>query len=128
MAELVCWNCGDSLKTEPLPLSRRAVCAACNAELHVCRLCQFYDPRVSEQCTEDRADQVREKDRANFCDYFKPKHAAYVARQDTKSVAAKAALDGLFGEGIEDDVRGAHSEKARTLLDKLFEPGDKGNK
>lgn len=128
MAELVCWNCGDSLKTEPLPLSRRAVCAVCNAELHVCRLCQFYDPRVSDQCTEDRAEQVREKDRANFCDYFKPKLGAYVARQDTKSVAAKAALDGLFGGATQNGDPGSAGDKARGLLDKLFKPGDKSDK
>ncbi len=128
MAELVCWNCGSPLKGEPLPLSRRAVCVACNAELHVCRLCQFYDPRVSDQCTEDRAEQVREKDRANFCDYFKPKPGAYVARQDTKSSAAKAALDGLFGGAAQNDAGGAEGEKARMTLDKLFKPGDKSDK
>ena len=128
MTELVCWNCGDSLKTEPLPLSRRAVCAACNVELHVCRLCQFYDSRVSDQCTEDRAEQVREKDRANFCDYFKPKPGAYVKREDTKSVAAKAALDGLFGGTAQNDAPDAGGDKARMRLDKLFDPDGKSDK
>lgn len=128
MAELICWNCGGSLKGELLPLSRRAVCGACNAELHVCRLCQFYDPRVSDQCTEDRAEQVREKDRANFCDYFKPKPGAYVARQDTKSVAAKAVLNGLFGGAAQNGDSGSAGDKARGLLDDLFKPGDKSKK
>ena len=127
MAELVCWNCGGSLKAEPLPLSRRAVCAECNVELHVCRLCQFYDPRVSDQCTEDRAEQVREKDRANFCDYFKPKPAAYVKREDTKAVAAKAALDGLFAGAAQSDAAGVEGDKARMLLDQLFDPDDKND-
>ena len=69
---LVCWKCGTALKGVPMPLSRRAECLACHAELHVCRLCHFYAPRVEGKCREDRAEEVREKERANFCDYFTP--------------------------------------------------------
>lgn len=123
MEDLVCWRCGATLTAEPLPLSRRAVCKACNAELHVCRLCQFYHPRVSDQCTEDRAEQVREKDRANFCDYFKPKPNAYVAQSDTKAEAAKARLSGLFGEDQQPQRTDTVSDPTRDRLDRLFDSG-----
>lgn len=125
MADLVCWNCGASLKHELLPLSRRAVCAVCEVELHVCRLCQFYDRRVSDECTEDRAEQVREKDRANFCDYFKPKPGAYVAPDDSKVQAARNQLEGLFGTtGDERAATGGAQEK----WDRFFGAGDKKGK
>ena len=37
----------------------------------------YYDPLVPEACTEDDALEVKEKARANFCDYFKPTGDAY---------------------------------------------------
>ena len=40
---LVCWKCGASLAAPSLPLRRLDVCPACEAELHACKLCEFYD-------------------------------------------------------------------------------------
>jgi hypothetical protein len=51
---LICWKCGASLAELPLPLGRLAECLACHAELHVCRMCEFYDPRVTNSCDEPR--------------------------------------------------------------------------
>jgi hypothetical protein len=111
----------------PLPLSRRAQCLACEAELHVCRLCQFYDPRVKEQCTEDRAEEVREKELANFCDYFKPKPEAYVRRDDSRAQTAKAKLDGFFDSAHAQAEGPAPAAPARDRLEQLFGPS-KGRK
>lgn len=113
---LVCWKCGAPLEEVPLPLSRRAQCPACEAEQHVCRMCEFYDPRIKYACREERADEVREKELANFCDYFKPRPNAYVRRDDTKALAAKANLDGLFGEG---EVL-SQTDAARERFEELF--------
>lgn len=122
---LVCWKCGAALQEVPLPMSRRVQCPTCTAELHVCRMCQFYDHRVSNQCTEDRAEEVREKERANFCDYFKPRPGAYVRRDDSKAEAAKTQLDGLFGTGSEKEETRSQDDAAREKLKQLFGSGDK---
>jgi hypothetical protein len=93
--ELACWRCGAGLADEPLPLARRAECRACRTELHVCRMCKYYDPSVAKSCREPVADEVADKERANFCGYFTARPGAYVAgseRADTR-----AALDALFG-------------------------------
>jgi hypothetical protein len=42
--DLICWKCGASLAELTLPLSRTDFCRACRAEVHVCRMCRFYDP------------------------------------------------------------------------------------
>ncbi len=94
---LVCWKCGGSLAALPLPLSRTAECPACKAELHVCRLCQFFDPRTTRQCREIRAEEVINKEQANFCDWFKPRPNAFDARARERVQAAKSKLDALFG-------------------------------
>ncbi len=78
-----------------MPMSRREQCPHCNNELHVCRQCQHFDQRVSDQCREDRAEQVREKGRANFCDYFELRPNPQLAEQKTTEVSDELAA--LFG-------------------------------
>lgn len=94
-----CYRCGESLASLTLPLSRRDACPACSADLHVCRMCRFFDPQVARQCREDDADDVTEKERVNFCDYFEPSAHAFDPAQKAKADEARSALDALFGDG-----------------------------
>jgi hypothetical protein len=96
--QLVCWKCGAELQGVILPLSRREVCRACNAEQHVCKLCRHFDPKVASACREERAETVANKERANFCDYFAPKSGAFQAKELTKQAAARQQLADLFGD------------------------------
>lgn len=95
---LVCWKCGASLAHLSLPLTRRDACKQCNADLHVCKLCQFYDLGKAKHCREPIAEEVSDKTRANFCDYFKPREDVYSNRAQTEAERAKAQLDALFGK------------------------------
>jgi len=96
--DLVCWKCGASLAELPLPLGRRAECLACRAEQHVCRLCRHYDPAKAKQCREPAAEAVKDKTRANFCDWFQPRANAYAPGKNGDG-DARAKLEGLFGGG-----------------------------
>ena len=87
---LVCWKCGSAIPGELLPLRREEVCVACNADLHVCRLCRFYNPSVSDACDEPVAADVTNKERANFCDYLVPRAGAF--RAAAASPAAPVSL------------------------------------
>lgn len=121
-SSLVCWKCGTELQGVPQPFSRRAECPACHSELHVCRMCTYYNPRVSDKCDEPKAEHPRMPDRANFCDYFKPKANAY-ARPDTeKAGAARSRLDALFGGS--DEKKDMEDGLARNKLKQLFEAKD----
>jgi hypothetical protein len=55
-----------------------------------------YDTSYAKHCREPTAEEVRKKDEANFCDHFKPKAGAYVAKDMTEVARTKAALDDLF--------------------------------
>jgi hypothetical protein len=118
MDDLHCWRCGASLTELTPPIERRDECPACRAQLHVCKFCEFHDPKVAKQCREPVADEVREKERANFCGYFKPNPHAYVPADSAAANRAKAELDALFGMG-----GGASSmtSSARDKLDDLFD-------
>jgi len=95
-ASLVCWNCGASLAALSLPLRRLDVCKACNAELHVCKLCVDYDTAYPNHCREPTVEEVRKKTEANFCDHFKPKAGAFLAKDHAELERAKSALADLF--------------------------------
>lgn len=95
---LVCLRCGASLATLSLPLSRRDQCPECSADLHVCKMCVYFDKSVPRQCREDGADDVSDKDRPNFCDWFKPSDKAFKAGSNAEAQAAKDALAALFGD------------------------------
>jgi len=95
-ADLVCWKCGASLAVLTLPLRRLDVCKACNAELHVCKMCVDYDTSYAKHCREPTAEEVRRKDEANFCDFFKPTSGAYRPANQPELARSKIALDALF--------------------------------
>lgn len=102
---LYCWRCGAPLAELSLPLSRRDECPKCRAELHVCRMCVHYAPRLLRRCDEDDAPDVRDKETANFCDYYRPSPTAFDAGTSAADAAARAELSKLFGDsGAEDSA------------------------
>jgi hypothetical protein len=118
---LVCWKCGASLADYTLPLRRLEECRKCGAELHVCKLCEWYSTTVAKHCREPVAEEVKDKERANFCDYFKPKEDAYRAADVDASAKAKAELEALFGGGSKQaSSEPSAAERARQELESLF--------
>jgi len=116
---LVCWKCGASLVELPLPLSRLAECPRCRAYQHACRLCLHYAPGRPKACNEQDAEEVIDKDHANFCGWFEPRdHAFKAGAAQAKAGAAKSALDSLFGTANDDAA--SKEEAAKSELDKLF--------
>jgi predicted RNA-binding Zn-ribbon protein involved in translation (DUF1610 family) len=78
-----CWNCGKELSANDY--GRGDSCPNCGRDTRTCKGCEFYDASYNNQCKENQADRVVEKERANFCDYFKP--------ASRKGAGAKAAAD-----------------------------------
>ncbi len=93
--DLVCWKCGASLAALTLPLSRTDSCRNCRAEFHVCRMCRFYDTRKAKSCAEPVADEVGDKERANFCGYFEATPGRYIPKAAGTNMG-KDALEALF--------------------------------
>ena len=50
----------------------RAVCEKCSQDLHTCKNCSFYDENAYNECRESSAERVIDKEKNNFCEYFKP--------------------------------------------------------
>ena len=65
-----CYKCRTVLEWESfIPRSRE--CPKCYAAVHSCKMCQFYDKSCYNECREPSAERVTDKEKANFCDYFK---------------------------------------------------------
>lgn len=96
--DLQCYRCGASLEALSLPISRQDECPECSAYLHVCRMCRFYDANVAKQCTEDDAEEVMQKERSNFCDWFKPGAGVFDPARAAAESRARGELGTLFGE------------------------------
>jgi len=126
--EVSCWKCGTPLPADlPLPLSRRSKCRRCNADLHACRQCRFYDTSKNNSCAEPMAERVVNKERANFCDYFEPGTAAFTSADKTDSDESREKLEVLFGiESRSSDLNTmggeilSEEEASREKLNELF--------
>jgi hypothetical protein len=59
-------------------------------------MCIYFDSNVPRQCREDGAEEVREKDRLNFCDWYKPSDAGFDEAKKNEADDAIAAAEDLF--------------------------------
>ncbi len=95
---ICCYRCGTSLAALSLPFSRQDMCPGCGNYLHVCRMCKNFDATVPRQCREDGAEDVTEKERLNFCDWYSPSESAFDAKRKAEEDQARQALDALFDD------------------------------
>jgi hypothetical protein len=81
-------------------------------------MCIYFDPDVARTCREDDAEEVKEKERANFCDYFQLSESAFDAGAASADTQARGQLDELFGEdgGGPDDEPGSDPGAAKDLF------------
>ena len=100
---MICWKCKKEISIEK-PV-RGDECPLCHADLHVCKACDFYESGAHNDCRESSADMVTDKERANFCDYFRcsgslrsSKGSTQGASGDDKASAARNAFNALFGD------------------------------
>jgi len=90
-----CHKCRKELSIGPR-VGRKDECSHCHADLHCCLNCKFYDRSAPKQCREPMAELVREKDKANYCDFFQFKETATGAPVKDGETSSRKALDDLF--------------------------------
>ena len=61
-------------------------------------MCVEYDPAVAKHCREPTAEEVADKQQANFCDFFRPRPKAWVAPDTAAIDSARAELERLFSK------------------------------
>lgn len=87
-----CFKCGKVLSdTFKVMVSRSDSCPHCMSDIRCCKNCQFYDPKAYNECRESSADRIVEKEKANFCDYYKFGAGGNDAEKQRQDALAKAA-------------------------------------
>ena len=62
-------------------------------------MCIYFDRDAVKQCLEDDAEEVIEKEKLNFCEWYKPSSGAFDPARKSREDSAKGQLESLFGEG-----------------------------
>ena len=91
----VCYRCGKEVEIERT-VGRTEPCPHCDADLHCCLNCKFYDKTAHNECREPQAEPVADKEKGNFCDYFVFKDSAGTKPQSGPAVSAREKFDQLF--------------------------------
>lgn len=93
----MCWKCKKTIDAA-IPVYRSSICS-CGTDLHSCLNCRHYSPGSHYDCFETVEELVKDKERANFCDWFSVKTVFTAEKIDTtKTSDAKKAFNSLFGD------------------------------
>lgn len=92
---MICYNCGFDIKLKGKPW-RQSTCPECDAYLHCCLNCRFYDDNAHNDCREPQAKWVRDKEMGNFCDYFEANVETRQSNSNSRRDDARNKLEELF--------------------------------
>lgn len=88
---LQCYKCKMTLNLSANDnISRSEDCDHCHTDLRVCYMCQFFDKNAYNECREPNAPRILEKDKGNFCDYFRLGPNSNSADSGKEDLLAKA--------------------------------------
>lgn len=90
-----CHFCAGALDAA-MRIVRDTECPHCHRDLHACVQCRDYDPHAHNKCRESQAEWVTDRDRRNFCDYFKLDSAGRPGAMRGRADSARKKLDDIF--------------------------------
>lgn len=90
-----CYFCGSEIEA---PVYRSTICPNCGRDVKICLNCVFYSPGSHWDCRETIPEQVKDKERSNFCDYFRLGSNYRGDRPQKGPGEQRKAFDDLFGD------------------------------
>jgi hypothetical protein len=88
------------------------MCEGCDAYLHSCLNCKYYEPGRPNDCYIPNTEKVADKATCNFCDSFEFRQGERAPGQGGDAGEARDQFEGLFGGGA--------SDKRERSFDDLF--------
>jgi hypothetical protein len=93
---LKCYKCECDIKVDNnINIHRSETCEKCYTDIRVCKMCTFHDVSSYNECREPSANRITDKEKANFCDFFRVS-GGQSSEKDAKQKALDAA-NALFG-------------------------------
>lgn len=91
---LNCFHCGKVIPENNL--GRQDTCENCGKDTRCCRNCQHYDKTCNNECREEQAMRQVEKEKGNFCDWFRARTGGSINASAPTKNDLKSAADALF--------------------------------
>lgn len=104
-----CYNCATAL---PPGYDFSQECPKCNAALHCCKQCSYFEPATRFQCTKPIPERIASKDAANSCTFFRARVTVARDSAPPPSLARSA--------GRPEVVAPKNAIDARVAFDNLF--------
>ena len=95
MRFIFCYQCKKKVEVS-YKIGFREECLHCQADLHICRNCRFYDPSAYRECKEPCAERVSDKEKNNYCEYFEPQTKHSNNKELSEKSAHLKAAEALF--------------------------------
>lgn len=92
---MICHACNNTFQIDGF-ISRASECPHCSADVHCCLNCDNYDPAAHNRCREPQAEWVSNREKANFCGFFKPNRLKAAGKATDSRGDARRAFDSLF--------------------------------
>ncbi len=93
--KIICYKCAVTLPFKRFDKpGRRETCQSCGSDIRVCLNCAHYDLKAYNQCHENQAERVLDKDKGNYCDFFTFSTSGTKSSSSKQDVKSK--LDSLF--------------------------------
>jgi hypothetical protein len=92
-----CFFCGKAFP-ENFKVYKTSECPSCGKDVKVCLNCRFYSPGSKWDCKETIPEAVRDKEKANFCEYFRLGGTASDGSLQEKSKKARSEFNSLFSD------------------------------
>src|SRR3954465_14466347 len=77
-------------------ISRDTVCPKCNADLHTCRQCTYFDPGARFECRKPLTARIVNKGARNVCELFAARTVIERETSSGKPTDARQAFANLF--------------------------------
>ena len=106
-----CYNCATTL---PSGVDFNGNCPKCNAALHCCKQCSWFEPSTRFQCTKPVKERIPVKDAANQCEFFR---ARVTVARDAAPAGAVVRPPMANGQQV---VAPKTANDARIAFDNLF--------
>ena len=84
-------------------------------------MCGHWDSEIRTGCKEARAEEIKDREKANFCEWFLPRSVApIVNKKAIEKNKARYQLQNLFSVNDEETDLGGKFEQPTCKLDDLF--------
>jgi hypothetical protein len=89
-------KCTACAAKAPTNITLASVCPKCNADLHTCRQCTYFDPGAHFDCRKSITARIVNKNARNTCELFAPRTVVERETSSGPPTDARAAFAKLF--------------------------------